>query len=377
MDIDRLLEQMVKFNASDLHLQEGFKPSLRIDGALRRIDMPEVNLDDMMAAIRKLLNPRQVTRFEEINEGDGSYLLVGQARFRVNAYMALNQVNLALRYIPLEVPKLDGLNLPAKVPELALAQRGLVLVTGVTGSGKSTTLAAMIRHINENKRVKVITMEDPVEFLHAEHFASISQREIGIDSETYHDALKQVFRQNPDVILLGEIRDEQVMSAALSAAETGHLVLSTLHTADARHTISRILSFYPPHDHSAVRELLSGVLVGTISMRLLPRIDQGRIPAVELMVKTALIADIVREEGRLGELFNLIAEGQSQYGMQTFDQCILDLYQRGIVAYEVAKSNSSNPSEFDLAIQGITAGGTEASGDSRDREEAQTAEEDS
>ncbi len=377
MDIDHLLEQMVKFQASDLHLQEGFKPALRIDGTLRRIDIPESSRDDMMAAVRKLLNPRQVTRFEETNEGDGSYLLAGQARFRVNAYMALNQVNLALRLIPLEVPRLDTLNLPAKVPELALAQRGLVLVTGVTGSGKSTTLAAMLRHINENKRVKIITMEDPVEFLHAEHFASISQREIGIDTEAYHDGLKQVFRQNPDVILLGEIRDQDIMSAALSAAETGHLVFSTLHTADSRHTIGRILSFYPPHDHAAVRELLSGVLVGTISMRLLPRVDKGRIPAVELMIKTALITDIIREEGRLAELSALIEEGTTQYGMQSFDQCILELYERGVIAYEVAKSNSSNPSEFDLAIQGITGGGTEASGDSRAREAAQAAEEDS
>ena len=258
MDIDRLLEQMVKFDSSDLHLQEGHKPSLRIDGQLRRLDTAEMTREEMMAAVRKTLYERQVKRFEETNEGDGSYLLEGQARFRINAYMALNRINLAIRLIPLEVPRLDSLNLPATVPEIALSPRGLVLVTGVTGSGKSTSLAAMLRHINENKRVKIISLEDPVEFLHTEEHANISQREVGIDTESYTDGMKQVFRQNPDVILIGEIRDQ-----ALSAAETGHLVFTTLHTADAPHTITRVLSFFPPHDHNAVRELLAGVMVAT------------------------------------------------------------------------------------------------------------------
>jgi twitching motility protein PilT len=194
--------------------------------------------------------------------------------------------------------------------------------------------------------------------------ASISQREVGIDTEGYSEGMKQMFRQNPDVILLGEIRDQEVMSQALSAAETGHMVFSTLHTADAPHTITRVLSFYPPHDHNAVRELLSGILVATISMRLLPQKEKGRIPAVELMMNTALISDIIKEEGRLAELPKLISEGRSQYGMQTFDQCILEHYQDNLISYEVAKANSSNPSEFDLAIQGITGGAAEAAGGS-------------
>lgn len=359
MDIDPLLQQMVKFNASDLHLQEGSRPVLRIDGALRRLEVEPSTRDDVMSAIRKLLEERQVKRFEDENEGDGGYQLGEVARFRVNAYMALGLPNLAIRYIPLEVPRLEILNLPAKIPEIALSTRGLVLVTGVTGSGKSTTLAGMLRHINENKRVKIITLEDPVEFLHKEELSSISQREVGIDTRSYHGGLKQVFRQNPDVILLGEIRDQDVMSEALSGAETGHLVFSTLHTADARHTISRVLSLYPPHDHQAVRELLSGVLLATISMRLLPMKGSGQIPAVELMINTALISDIIAEEGRLNELIQVIHDGSTQYGMQTFDQCILDHYQNDLIEYEVAKSNSSNPSEFDLAIQGITGGAAE------------------
>jgi len=362
MDIDHLLEQMVKFNCSDLHLQEGFKPSLRIDGQLRRLDVPSLTREDMDGAIRKMLYEKQVERFEKTNEADGSYYIEGLARFRINAYSALNRYNLAIRYIPLDIPKLETLNLPAKVPEIALSARGLVLVTGVTGSGKSTSLAAMLRHINENKRVKIITLEDPVEFLHTEQQASISQREVGIDTISYGDGLKQVFRQNPDVILLGEVRDGEVMSEALSAAETGHLVFTTLHTADAVHTITRVLSFYPPHDHAAVREVLSGNLVATISMRLLPKKGGGRVPAVELMMNTALISDIIREEGRLTEIIKLIQEGRSQYGMQTFDQCILDHYRNGLISYEVAEYTSSNPSEFDLAIQGITAGAAEAQG---------------
>lgn len=359
MEIDRLLEQMVKFGASDLHLQEEHKPALRLDGSLRRLDTEPLSREDLDRAIRKLLYEKQVERFEQTNEGDGSYMLEGVGRFRVNAYQALNRLNVAIRYIPLDIPRLETLNLPAKIPEISLSARGLILVTGVTGSGKSTTLAAMIQHINENRRVKILTLEDPVEFLHREKHASISQREVGIDTDSYSIGLKQVFRQNPDVILLGEIRDQEVMNEALAGAETGHLVLSTLHTADARHTISRVLSFYPPHDHPSVREILSGNLVATCSMRLLPKKGGGRIPAVELMRNTALISDIIAEEGRLGELHKHMADGRSQYGMQTFDQCILDLYQEGLIEYEVAKFNSSNPSEFDLAVQGITGGAAE------------------
>jgi twitching motility protein PilT len=314
---------------------------------------------EMQTAVEKTLSAVQMKRFKQENEGDGSYQLEGVGRFRVNAYMALSRINLAIRSIPLDIPRLETLNLPAKVPEIALSPRGLILVTGVTGSGKSTSLAAMIQHVNENRRGKIITLEDPVEFLHEEKNCSISQREVGIDTDNYPTGIKQVFRQNPDVILLGEIRDAEVMSEALAGAETGHLVMSTLHTADARHTITRVLSFYPPHDHAAVREVLSGVLVATLSMRLLPKKGGGRVPAVELMVNTALIADVIAEEGRLGEIPEIIADGRSQYGMQTFDQCILDLYREGMIEYEVAKYNSTNPSEFDLAVQGITGGAAE------------------
>ena len=365
MEIDKLLGQMVKFNSSDLQLQEGSKPALRIDGTLRRLEMDLISREDMMTAIPKLLDKKQYARFKEVNEGDSGYQLDGIGRFRVNAYTALYRLNLAIRYIPLEIPKLETLNLPTKVSELALSKRGLILVTGVTGSGKSTSLASMLRHINENKRVKIITLEDPVEFVHEERLASISQREVGIDTLSYADGLKQIFRQNPDVILLGEIRDQEVMAEALAGAETGHLVFATLHTTDARHTITRILSFYPPYDHPAVRELLSGALVATISLRLLPKKGGGRIPSVELMVNTALIQEIIAEEGRLHELPDLIREGRNQYGMQTFDQCILEMFQEGIVEYEVAKIYSSNPSEFDLAIQGITSGGAESGKDDK------------
>ena len=361
IDLHKLLQFAVENKASDIHLQALAAPMMRIAGQMRAVNTDPLTEQEVQDFIISIIPDSQEGKLEAtLVEGlDFSYEIPGASRFRCSAYRHLGKAGIAMRIIHFQIPSIEELHLPKVIHDIALARRGLTLLTGTTGSGKSTSLAAMLRHINENVRSKIITLEDPVEFLHEEQLCSISQREVGIDSESYSIGLKQVFRQNPDVILLGEVRDSNVMSEALAGAETGHMVFTTLHTADARHTITRVLSFYPPHDHAAVRELLSRVLVATISMRLLPKKGGGRIPAVELMVNTALIADIIAEEGRLHELTQLIHDGRSQYGMQTFDQCILQQYRDGLIEYEVAKINSSNPSEFDLAIQGITGGGAE------------------
>ena len=302
------------------------------------------------------MTPRQVKEFAEHKEADFAIGVPGVGRFRTNVYQQRGTVAFAFRAIPYEVKTIQELNLPPVLEEIALRPRGLVLVTGVTGSGKSTCLAAMINHVNASRRVNIITIEDPIEFLHRDNLANISQREVGNDTLSFGSALRHVLRQDPDVILIGEIRDMETLDTALKAADTGHLVFSTLHTTDATQTLNRILSFYPPHQQAEVRFLLASALEAVISLRLIPRADRaGRVPACEILVNTAAVRDNIRDMTKSLNIPELIAEGTIQYGMQSFDQSLMNWYQKGVISYENAVYHATNPSEFALRVQGIAS----------------------
>jgi len=304
----------------------------------------------------QLMTPRQLKEFAETKEMDFGIGVPGIGRFRTNIYQQRGTVAFALRAIPYEVRTIAELQLPSVVEELASRPRGLILVTGITGSGKSTTLAAMIEHINRTRRVNIITVEDPIEFLHRDQLANVSQREVGSDTHSFGAALRHVLRQDPDVILIGEIRDAETMDTALKAADTGHLVLSTIHTTDATQTISRILSFYPPFQHGEIRMLLSTALAAVVSMRLVPRADgRGRVPAIEVLVNSAAVADNIRDMAKALNIPDLIAEGGVSYGMQSFDQSLMRWLQEGTIAYDDAVRAATNPSEFALRVSGISA----------------------
>jgi twitching motility protein PilT len=356
VELRRILETMVARAASDLHLRVGVPPVLRIHGCLRPLDLPPLTVEELEATVMQVLTADQQETLARAREVDFAFGVTGLARFRANVYVQRGTYAAAIRCIPLTVPGLEELHLPPAVAELAHRRRGLVLVTGTVGSGKSTTLAALIDLINRTEDKNVITIEDPIEFLHRNQRSIISQRELGQDTETYDTALKHILRQDPDVILIGEIRDRETMSVALMAADTGHLVLSTLHTADAPQTVNRIVSFYPPHQHEEVRYLLAASLQAVISMRLIPRADRkGRIPAVEIMINTETVRECLLDPTRSSSLRTTIAEGVSQYGMQTFDQSLMDLYRRSWISLEEALRNSSMPTEFALRVKGVHA----------------------
>ncbi|MDQ3388925.1 MAG: PilT/PilU family type 4a pilus ATPase [Gemmatimonadota bacterium] len=351
------LEEMVRRGASDLHLKAGRAPVLRVDGELSNTALGALHPHDLKRCAERLLNPRQRELLDERKEIDFAIGVQGLGRFRINIFQQRGTLGFAFRLIPFEVPALQDLGLPEILQEIALAPRGLVLVTGITGSGKSTALASMIRHLNERKAVNVVTVEDPIEFLHRDISAIVSQREVGTDTHSFHDALRHVLRQDPDVILLGEIRDRASMETVLKAADTGHLVLSTLHTTDAAQTIGRIISFFPPHQHSEIRGMLAVALRAVISLRLIPSADgRGRVPAAEVLVNTASIADQIRVPDQAQTIPQLIAEGRIQYGMQTFDQSLMDLYRRDRISLDWAMHYASNPSEFSLRVSGVEAG---------------------
>ena len=348
------LEEMVRRGASDLHLKAGRAPVVRIHGELYDTSLPSLRPDDLKRCAETLLNPRQKETFAERKEIDFAIGVQGLGRFRTNIFQQRGTLGFSFRAIPFEVPALDELHLPPVVQDIATSPRGLVLVTGVTGSGKSTTLASMIRFLGERRAVNVVTVEDPIEFLHRDARSIISQREVGTDTHSFHDALRYVLRQDPDVILLGEIRDRASMETVLKAADTGHLVLSTLHTTDAAQTIGRIISFFPPHQHSEIRGMLAMALKAVISLRLIPRADgKGRVPAAEVLVNTAAISDKIRAADQMYNIPELIAEGRTQYGMQTFDQSLMDLYHRGLISFDWAMHYASNPSEFSLRVSGV------------------------
>jgi twitching motility protein PilT len=349
-----VLQELIRRNGSDLHLKVGRPPTIRIDGELEPLEHQPLRPEDLKALAEQLMTPRQVKQFAEEKECDFAIGVPGIGRFRVNVYQQRGSLCYAMRAIPYQARTINELNLPPVLEEVALKPRGLILVTGVTGSGKSTALAAMIQHINENRRANVITIEDPIEFLHRDINSHINQREIGTDTATFGQALRRVLRQDPDVILIGEIRDLETLDTALKAADTGHLVFSTLHTMDATQTINRVLSFYPPHQQGEVRFSLASALQAIISLRLVPRSDKaGRIPACEVLINTAAVRDNIRDMAKTLNIPDLIKEGTVQYGMQSFDQSLMQLYSRGVVSYESAMFYATSPAEFALRVQGV------------------------
>jgi len=353
MNLKNLLERMVKEESSDLHLKAGSPPVLRIDGRLRVIKEEPLSPEELRKTAQQIMTKDQQEEFIRTKELDFAIGVSGLARFRVNVYMQRGSVAIAMRTIPPSIKRIDELNVPQVLKDIALKHRGLILCTGTTGSGKSTTLAAMIEHINENISKNVITIEDPIEFLFRDKKSVISQRELGMDTHSFANALKHVMRQDPDVILIGEIRDKDTMDVALKAADTGHLVLSTLHTLNASETINRIISFYPPHQQQHIRVLLSATMIGVISLRLLARADEkGRVPAVEIMIVTPTIKEYILDPVKTLLIPTANDEG-SQYHMQSFDQSIMKLYSEGVISYEDAMANVTNPDEFNLKLRGI------------------------
>ncbi|MBD3236825.1 MAG: PilT/PilU family type 4a pilus ATPase [Candidatus Eisenbacteria bacterium] len=354
VDFRSLLQMMIDRQASDLHLKVGARPVLRIHGQLVKLEDAPVGAEEMQRLISKALTEEQRESLALAREIDFAFGVGGVGRFRANFYYQRGTPAIAVRYVPLGVPRIEQLNLPPVIRSIAMRPRGLVLVTGTVGSGKTTTLAAMIDEINRTASKNIITLEDPIEFLHRDQRALISQREVGLDTESYESGLKHILRQDPDVLLLGEIRTQQTMSVATMAANTGHLVLSTLHTIDAIQTVNRIISFYPPHQHEEVRFMLAAALQAVISMRLIRTADgRGRVPAVEVMVNTETIRDLLLDPGKTSRIRHAIAEGASHYGMQTFDQSLMDLCRRGMISGEEALRHASNPSEFELRMKGI------------------------
>jgi twitching motility protein PilT len=357
MDLNEILTIAVKAKSSDIHIRAGLVPIVRIDGKLRSIpNAPRLAPDVLKAMVYAIMNERQRKQFEETFEVDLSYGVPGLGRFRINVYSQRGTIAMAMRSISMGVPTLNTLNLPPILEKLSMEERGLILVTGTTGCGKSTTLAAMIDYINEHRTCNLITIEDPVEYLHRDKKSIISQREVGFDTVSFGNALKSALRQDPDVILVGEMRDLETIETAISAAETGHLVMSTLHTLDASETINRIISVFPPFQQRQVRTQLSGVLKGAISQRLVPRADgKGRVPAVEVMLGTARIRECIDIEEKTKQLPEAIAQGFVAYGMQTFDQSLMQLFTKKLITYDEAMRQSTNPDDFALKVSGISS----------------------
>lgn len=356
MNFKQMMQEMQNRLASDLHLRVGIRPMIRADGILLSIDDNVILHEDMDAILSQILNDEQKEKFLKKREMDLALSISKMGRFRINLYKQRGTIGIAIRQVNTQVPSFDELNLPDTVKSIAENKRGLVIVTGTTGSGKSTTLAAMVEHINNTRHENILTIEDPIEYIYRDKKSIISQREIGGDTENFTAALKHAFRQDPDIILIGEIRDSDTINIALTAADTGHLVLTTLHTMNAVETVSRIISFFPPHQHQQIRLLLAGTLKSIICQRLLPRSDgPGRVPAVEILVSTGSIREAIMDPDKTMSIPDFIEQGAIQYGMQSFDQAIMNLYRDGTISYEEAMAQCSNPDDFDLRVKGITS----------------------
>jgi len=357
MELNEILKVAIKGGASDIHLKSGLPPMFRVDGALVPLKNGERVLPDELQKIAfSIMNPVQRARFDENRECDLAYGIPGLGRFRVNVFQQRGTVGIVFRVIPFGVKTIDQLFLPKVIEKISQEQRGLVLVTGTTGSGKSTTLAAMIEHINTERTSHIMTIEDPIEFLVRDRRSIVNQREIGVDTHSFSAALRAALRQDPDVILVGEMRDFETIETALTAAETGHLVMSTLHTLDATETINRIISVFPPYQQKQVRLQLSTILKAVISQRLVPRADgKGRVPALEVLVSTAYTRELIGDKDRTKELPDAIAKGHSTYGMQTFDQSLMSHVKDGLVSYDEALKHVSNPDDFALRFRGIAS----------------------
>jgi twitching motility protein PilT len=351
-DLQRALHAVVEQGGSDLHMKVPSRPLIRLRGELVPIeDTDPLSPADTERVLREMLTASErLAEFARDGEIDFSYTVRGLARFRVNAFRQRGSISIACRVVPFDIRGAEELGLPPAVTNLANEVRGIILVTGTTGSGKSTTLAAMIDHINRTYARNIVTIEDPIEYLHRDQRSVVHQREIGFDTTSFAQALRRVLRQDPDVILIGEMRDEETVGTALSAAETGHLVLSTLHTIDAVETVNRIIDFFPPHHHQQVRAMLAGSLRGVISQRLVPTVDGvGRAPACEVLTMTGRVRDLVSNPEETAKLSEVIAEG-SYYGMQTFDQALLHLYQQGSISMDEALKAATHPHDFKLLV---------------------------
>ncbi|MEW6739923.1 MAG: type IV pilus twitching motility protein PilT [Nitrospirota bacterium] len=359
MDINELLKNASQLKASDIHIKVGSQPVFRIDGKL----LPQathsiITPQDAVDIAMKVMGDRQKELFEKTHDTDFSYSIPGVGRFRCNAFLQRGSVGLVFRVIPYGIPKIEDLLLPEVIKKIADEGRGLILVTGTTGSGKSTTLASIVDYINSSRSVNIVTIEDPIEYIHKDKKGIISQRQIGEDTDSFSKALRAALRQDPDVILVGEMRDLETIEIALTAAETGHLVLSTLHTLDAAETVNRIISVFPTHQQNQIRIQLASVLKGVVSQRLIPRADRkGRVPAVEVLIATATVRSCILEPEKTIALRDVIAQGKNLYGMQTFDQSIFDLLQAGLITYDEAMRQATNPSDFALKVKGIQSAG--------------------
>jgi twitching motility protein PilT len=357
MELNEILAIAFKAKGSDIHIKTGLPPIVRIDGRLHPIpNAPRLTPDFVSATAESMMNDRQRRIFEENYEVDLAYAVPGLGRFRVSVYRQRGTVAMVFRSIAIIIPTLEGLNLPPVMQKICKEERGLVLVTGTTGSGKSSTLAAMIDYINSQRTCNIITIEDPVEFLHRDNKSIISQREVGTDTPTFAAALKGALRQDPDVILVGEMRDYETIETAMTAAETGHLVMSTLHTMDAAETINRIIGVFPPYHQRQVRIQLASIIKGVVSQRLVPKSDgKGRVPAVEIMLASARVRECIDDGDKTKQLNDAISQGFISYGMQTFDQSLMKLYSNKLITYEEALRQSSNPDDFALKISGISS----------------------
>ncbi|MFQ5988734.1 MAG: type IV pilus twitching motility protein PilT [Candidatus Methylomirabilales bacterium] len=355
MDLRDLVKIAVERKASDLHIKVGGPPVIRVDNRLVPLtEKGKISQDDAIRMIFSVMNDHQRERFKEKREIDMAYSVAGLGRFRVNIFQQRSTVGMVMRVIPMKVMTIQELNLPPVVEKLSLETRGLLLVTGTTGSGKSTCLASMVEHMNTHRTAHIITIEDPIEYLIRDKECLVNQREVGTDTDSFAEALRSALRQDPDVILVGEMRDYETVSTALLASETGHLVLSTLHTVDAAETINRIISVFPPYQQRQVRLQLASLLRGIVSLRLIPRADgRGRVPAAEVLVVTHTIRECIIDSDKTRKIPDFIAAGHSQYGMQTFDQSLMTLYRRSLIAYEEALLWASNPDDFALRVRGI------------------------
>jgi len=359
IDLNQLLEKAHKLGASDIHLRAKLPPIVRVNGKLIKMNYPILEVTDIEGFVRQILPLEKRREIPYIKNLDVAYSLPGVCRFRVNIFKQRGTFAIVMRSIPASIPNIDGLNLPPVLKQIALYQRGLVLVTGTTGSGKSTTLAAMLNELNHRDSRVVITIEDPVEYLHRDNKCIFYQREIGDDAENFYTALRAALREDPDVILVGEMRDVETVRTALDAAETGHMVFSTLHTLDAKETINRVISFFPLHEQQAIRFQLASVLKATISQRLIPMADgRGRVPAVEIMIVTEAIKERILNPELTEEIPEFIEKGREVYGSQTFDQSLYELWSKGLITKEDALKYASRPDDLKLKMEGIISGGS-------------------
>jgi twitching motility protein PilT len=357
MEFDDILKTAVELNASDVVLKTGVRPGLRLGTDLLPLEDAQVlTQEHMERAVDQILDEYHRKRLVADLQADLAYDTSDLGRFRVNIFRQRGQLSIVIRVIPAHIRSVADLNLPQIVERIADERRGLVLVTGTTGSGKSTTLAAMVDRMNRSRRAHIITIEDPIEYTHPDHLSYVNQREVGFDAVNFPAALKAALRQNPDVILVGEMRDLETIETAMMAAETGHLVMSTLHTLDAPETITRVISTFPEHQRDQVRLILASVVRGVISQRLMPRADgEGMVPAVEVLVSSARVREYIADKERLRDLREVISQGNTSYGMQTFDQSLMSLYKSGLITREEALKNATNPGDFELKLRGIAS----------------------